>query len=57
MFHYINDNDLTYLCLADSAFKLDLAYRYLEDIKEKFLHKFDHYTVTNAIDYALNNDF
>ena len=40
MFHYINENDVTYLCLADNNYKMDLAYKFLEDIQGRFLKKY-----------------
>jgi len=55
MFHYINENNVTYLCLAGSAFKLDLAYQYLEDLKDRFLNKYDEDVIHTSIAYALNS--
>ena len=41
MFHYINENNTTYLCLAHAGYKWELAYKFLEDVKEMFEAKFD----------------
>ena len=35
-FHFINDQDMTYLCLTDKIFSKRAAFAYLEDIKEIF---------------------
>lgn len=35
-FHYINYNNVTYLCMTDSIFSKKTAFDYLNEIKEFF---------------------
>ena len=37
-YHIINVVDITYLCLANSSYKLELAHRFLTEVKEKFTY-------------------
>ena len=36
-YHYINFENLTYLCLADADYRISLAFKFLEKLQEKFL--------------------
>ena len=40
VFHFINEENFTYLCLADEGFAQNLAFLFLEDIKNKFIEKY-----------------
>jgi len=57
MFHYINENNTTFLCLAHAGYKPELAYQYLDDIKSKFEAQYDQETIHSSIDFAMNNRF
>lgn len=56
-FHYINEDDFTYLCLSDANFTKRMAFSFLEDIKETFMGKFTHEQRINAVAFAFNNSF
>ena len=57
VFHYIVDNGLTYLCMADEGFGRLIVFRFLEDIKNRFLSSFGLDRVKHAQLYAFNADF
>ena len=55
VFHYINENDITYLALADSKFNLKIAHQFLEDVKQRFNNKYNsHEEIHTAIAFGLN---
>ena len=56
IFHYIVYDGLTYLCMTDMDFTRLLAFKYLEDIKTRFLHTYGHRAKT-AIAFAFNAEF
>jgi len=39
-FHYINEDDFTYLCLADSLLPKATAFAFLEEMKRLFCEKY-----------------
>ncbi len=56
VFHYIVENNITYLCLTDEAEKRRIAFAFLDDIKERFLATYGSRAQT-AIAYAMNGEF
>lgn len=36
LFHYINENGFTFMCMGEKNFQKRLAFAWLKDIKEKF---------------------
>jgi len=34
-FHYVRENNLTYLCMSDAEYKYDIAFKFLSDIKKE----------------------
>ena len=56
IFHYNNQNDVTFLCMTDAAFHNRTAYAFLFDIKEKFFEKFGT-NVKNLPGYGANREF
>ena len=56
VFHYVVENNITYLCLTDEAEKRRIAFGFLDDIKERFLATYGSRAQT-AIAYAMNSDF
>jgi len=56
VFHYIVEDGITYLCMADEAFGRMVPFRFLDDIKEKFIDTFGDRAKT-AIAYSFNPDF
>mmetsp|Transcript_2915 Transcript_2915/g.3338 ORF Transcript_2915/g.3338 Transcript_2915/m.3338 type:complete len:235 (-) Transcript_2915:95-799(-) len=57
VFHYIVEDEMTYLCLADEEFKRRIPFLFLEDIKEKFKAAFSDEERQNAIAFTMNDDF
>lgn len=56
-FHYINQDDFTFLCLTDKIFPKRSAFAFLEEIKSIFQDRYDLQTRTNAINYAMAETF
>lgn len=56
-FHYINSNNLTYMCMCDNKLSQDSAFAYLEEIKALFLDTLTPKEIDNAISYSLNDKF
>ena len=40
MFHYINEDDITFICLSEEKYKISLANSFLKELKEKFYSKY-----------------
>eukprot|EP00511_Aplanochytrium_stocchinoi_P004016 CAMPEP_0204833980 /NCGR_PEP_ID=MMETSP1346-20131115/18455_1 /ASSEMBLY_ACC=CAM_ASM_000771 /TAXON_ID=215587 /ORGANISM="Aplanochytrium stocchinoi, Strain GSBS06" /LENGTH=201 /DNA_ID=CAMNT_0051966947 /DNA_START=179 /DNA_END=781 /DNA_ORIENTATION=- len=57
VFHYIVEDEMTYLCLADEDFKRRIPFLFLEDIKERFKTSYGSEQMQAAIAFAMNNDF
>ncbi len=32
MFHYLNEDNITYLCISENNYKLELAHKFLKEI-------------------------
>ncbi|EGR34479.1 synaptobrevin family protein, putative [Ichthyophthirius multifiliis] len=56
-FHYINENNFTYMCLTESTFSKRNAFGFLYELQEKFCDTFTYDQRTVAINYSLNNQF
>eukprot|EP00483_Globobulimina_turgida_P000911 UN00912 len=56
VFHYIVNDGITYLCMADEGFGRMIPFRFLEDMKNKFVDTFGDRART-AIAYSFNPDF
>ena len=56
-FHYINDQDMTYLCLTDKIFSKRAAFAYLEDIKEIFCLNYSPDARLNSIPMGMQSSF
>jgi hypothetical protein len=39
-FTYISEDSLTYICLHDTGYRVQLAKKFLRELKEKFLEKY-----------------
>ena len=53
-FHYINDNDITYLCLSEN-YDDDIAFAFLKDLKKILLSKYDYEKIASFCAYQLND--
>ncbi|ETV95735.1 hypothetical protein H310_10808 [Aphanomyces invadans] len=56
IFHYVVDNGITYLCMADNDFKRRVPFQFLEDLKNRFLATYGERGQT-AIAFAMNAEF
>lgn len=56
IFHYIVDDGITYLCMADEEFGRRIPFAFLEDIKNRFRATYGDRGRT-AIAYGMNTDF
>ena len=56
IFHYNNENDITFLCMTDASFHNRTAYAFLFDIKEKFFEKYG-VNAKNMGGYGANREF
>ncbi|KAI7879889.1 vesicle-associated membrane protein 713-like protein [Lichtheimia hyalospora FSU 10163] len=55
LFHYICEDGITYMCMADNSFGRRIPFAFLQDIKEKFLSTYGKDRVMNArTPYGLN---
>ncbi|CAD8152096.1 unnamed protein product [Paramecium octaurelia] len=55
--HYINQNDFTYLCLADALLPKYTAFAFLEEIKELFCQKYSENIRKKAVNYGMQDQF
>jgi vesicle-associated membrane protein 7 len=53
LFHYICEDGLTYMCMADDAFERRISFAFLQDIKEKFLAKYSKERANTALPYGM----
>jgi vesicle-associated membrane protein 7 len=56
IFHYIVDDGITYLCLADEEFGRRIAFAFLEDVRNRFKATYGDRGKT-ALAYGMNADF
>ncbi len=56
-FHYINANNITYMCMCDNKLSQDTAFAYLEEIKTLFTDTFSPKEIDSAMAYTLNDSF
>lgn len=56
IFHYIVDDGITYLCMADEEFGRRLPFSFLEDVKNRFKATYAERGKT-ALAYGMNADF
>ena len=53
-YHYINQDNLTYLCMT-SNFPEDIAFGFLIDVQKQFLETYDYDKILSATSYLLDN--
>ena len=56
-FHYIDENNYTFLCMADSAYSKRMAFSFLEDIQQRFMDDISSQKRDEAFQYSLNKVF
>ena len=56
-FYYINDSNITVMCMCDKAYPIESAFELLKDVMLIFLEKFSNEQIENAYSYSLNKEF
>jgi vesicle-associated membrane protein 7 len=56
VFHYHNEQSITFLCLSDAGYSKRMAYEFLYDIRDRFFTTFGA-TVREAIAYSADKEF
>jgi len=56
LFHYVSDDGVIALAIADSAYDRGEAFRFLDSVLDKFLKQFEQ-RVHSAIAFAMNTEF
>ena len=56
-FHYISNDNLIYMCMAEKNYPIDTAFEFLEVIKENFETTFTKIQINQAYAYSFNNEF
>ncbi|KAF9392136.1 hypothetical protein BGX21_011094 [Mortierella sp. AD011] len=55
LFHYICEDGLTYMCMADDSFGRRIPFAFLQDIKEKFLAQYGReQALESLVPYSMN---
>ncbi|KAF9901696.1 Vesicle-associated membrane protein [Lobosporangium transversale] len=55
LFHYICEDGLTYMCMADDSFGRRIPFAFLQDIKEKFLAQYGReQALSSTTPYGMN---
>ncbi|KAF9141948.1 Vesicle-associated membrane protein [Mortierella sp. GBA39] len=55
LFHYICEDGLTYMCMADDSFGRRIPFAFLQDIKEKFLAQYGRErALSSLVAYSMN---
>jgi hypothetical protein len=56
VFHYVVDNGITFLCMADEGMKRRLTFAFLDEIKRLWRHEYTAIEQT-ALAFSLNDQF
>jgi vesicle-associated membrane protein 7 len=54
LFHYICEDGIIYMCMADDSFGRRIPFIFLQDLKEKFLNTYGKNRALEAPPYGLN---
>ncbi|KAJ1673074.1 hypothetical protein EV182_005941 [Spiromyces aspiralis] len=54
LFHYVCEDDVVYLCMADSRFGRRIPFAFLEDVKHEFLARYGDQLASKLPAYAMN---
>lgn len=55
MFHYITENGITYMCMANESFGQRIPFLFLRDIQVKFLETYTHAQIMSAPAFGMNS--
>lgn len=56
-FHWVNENNITYMCMCENELSQDNVYAYLDEIKKLFTDTFSPQEIDSAMSYTLNDFF
>ena len=56
-FHYLNSNNITYMCMCNNEFSKRSAYTFLDDVKNTFLNTFTLLVIENSLSYTFSEPF
>jgi hypothetical protein len=56
-FHYLNSNNVTYMCMCNDQMTRRSAYTFLEDVKNSFLSSFSLNEIEQSLSYTLSEAF
>eukprot|EP00301_Raphidiophrys_heterophryoidea_P000357 c10179_g1_i1.p1 GENE.c10179_g1_i1~~c10179_g1_i1.p1 ORF type:complete len:251 (+),score=71.39 c10179_g1_i1:103-753(+) len=56
LFHYIVEQGLIYLCIAEKQFSRRSCFMFLEDIKQRFVKQYSE-SARNSLAYGMNEEF
>lgn len=54
LFHYICEDGITYMCMADDSFGRRIPFAFLQDLKDKFLGTYSKQRALHSPPYGLN---
>jgi len=54
LFHYICEDGITYMCMADDSFGRRVPFSFLQDIKDRFLEHYSKDRAATALPYGMN---
>ena len=54
LFHYINEDGLTVLCMTDKAIQKKVAFAFMVDVRKTLLSTYTHRELENAKAYSLS---
>ena len=57
LFHYISNDNLIYMCMAENNYPIDTAFEFLDVIKENFEKTFTKIEINQAYAYSFNDKF
>ena len=56
VFHYVVENEVVYMCMADKESKRRIPFAYLSDIKNRFEEMYGA-TIMTAVENNMNDEF
>ena len=53
MFHYITQDEMTYICLSEIDYRISLAKKFLKELKRTFLKDYSKWKIQKSSAYSL----
>ena len=57
VFHYIVEDGVTYMCMAEESSKRRIPFTFLEEVKSRFTAAYSRDAIQKAIAFGMNQDF